>query len=111
MIYEVRVCAHCKHVDRNTRVFEFEHLYVYKNKRMFHVFHKMITQRELQNLLSNFEENHLQLMHKYVVHRAYNMPFTTPAQLIDRDALFVPAGWDGQKKIDIIKVAERISGF
>ncbi|PAV80576.1 hypothetical protein WR25_19118 [Diploscapter pachys] len=52
---------------------------------------------------SSKSTKNIQLIHKYVVHRAYNMPFTTPAQLIDRDGLFVPAGWDGQKKIDIIK--------
>lgn len=44
-----------------------------------------------------------QLLTKYIIHRAFALPFTQPAQLIDRDSLFVPAGWDGEKKIEIIK--------
>ncbi|CAJ0930437.1 unnamed protein product, partial [Mesorhabditis belari] len=49
----------------------------------------------------NIKNTHL--LTKYLVHRAYNLPFTTPAQLLDRDSLFVPAGWDGEKKIEIIR--------
>ncbi|VDL66224.1 unnamed protein product, partial [Nippostrongylus brasiliensis] len=38
-----------------------------------------------------------------VVHRAFGFPFTSTAQLIERDSVFVPAGWDGEKKIEIVK--------
>lgn len=33
------------------------------------------------------------------------MPFTTPAHVVDKDSIFVPAGWDNEKKLDIIKEA------
>ncbi|CAI4225363.1 unnamed protein product [Auanema sp. JU1783] len=45
----------------------------------------------------------VQTLYKYIIHRAYGLPFTQQPQLIERDSVFVPAGWDGQKKIDIIK--------
>ncbi|EYB97059.1 hypothetical protein Y032_0143g2364 [Ancylostoma ceylanicum] len=45
----------------------------------------------------------IQVLYKYVVHRAYGFPFTSTAQLIERDSVFVPAGWDGEKKIEIVK--------
>ncbi|CAJ0575522.1 unnamed protein product, partial [Mesorhabditis spiculigera] len=40
---------------------------------------------------------------QYIVHRAYGLPFTTSAQMIDRDTIFVPAGWDSEKKIEIVR--------
>lgn len=46
----------------------------------------------------------LQVLYKYIVHRAFGFPFTSTAQLIERDSVFVPAGWDGEKKIEIVKV-------
>ena len=46
----------------------------------------------------------LKLLYKYIVHRAFGIPCAQPAQLIERDSLFVPAGWDTEAKIDLIKV-------
>ncbi|VIO95914.1 dynein light intermediate chain, putative [Brugia malayi] len=51
------------------------------------------------------EEKNTALLYKYVVHRVCGMPFTTPAQVVDKDSVFVPAGWDNEKKLDIIKEA------
>ncbi|VDO84436.1 unnamed protein product [Heligmosomoides polygyrus] len=45
----------------------------------------------------------IQVLYKYIVHRAFGFPFTSTAQLIERDSVFVPAGWDGEKKIEIVK--------
>ncbi|VDM57930.1 unnamed protein product [Angiostrongylus costaricensis] len=45
----------------------------------------------------------IQMLYKYVVHRAFGFPFTNTAQLIERDSVFVPAGWDGDKKIEIVR--------
>ncbi|KJH42165.1 dynein light intermediate chain [Dictyocaulus viviparus] len=42
------------------------------------------------------------MLYKYVVHRAFGFPFTNTAQLIERDSLFVPAGWDGEKKLRLL---------
>lgn len=42
------------------------------------------------------------LLHKYLAHRIYGLPFESKASVVDRDAIFVPAGWDNQKKISIL---------
>ncbi|VDK77382.1 unnamed protein product [Litomosoides sigmodontis] len=51
------------------------------------------------------EEKNTALLYKYLVHRMCGMPFTTPARVVDKDSIFVPAGWDNEKKLDIIKEA------
>lgn len=47
------------------------------------------------------------MLYKYLVHRACNLPFTTAAHVIERDSVFVPAGWDTEKKLDILKESTR----
>lgn len=42
------------------------------------------------------------LLYKYLAHRIYDLPFKTSASVVDRDAIFVPAGWDNEKKISIL---------
>lgn len=42
------------------------------------------------------------LLHHYLAHRIYDLPFKTPASVVERDATFVPAGWDNEKKISIL---------
>lgn len=42
------------------------------------------------------------LLLKYVVHRVYGVPFTTEACVVVKDAVFVPAGWDSEKKLGIL---------
>ena len=37
-----------------------------------------------------------------MVHTSYAFPLTTPALVVERDALFVPAGWDTMAKIGIL---------
>uniref|UniRef100_A0A8R1DJM2 Dynein light intermediate chain n=1 Tax=Caenorhabditis japonica TaxID=281687 RepID=A0A8R1DJM2_CAEJA len=49
------------------------------------------------------ESKNLQLLQKYIVHRSFGTAFTSAAQVIERESIFVPAGWDGEKKIDIIR--------
>uniref|UniRef100_A0A0N5AUL5 Dynein light intermediate chain n=1 Tax=Syphacia muris TaxID=451379 RepID=A0A0N5AUL5_9BILA len=49
------------------------------------------------------EEKNTPLLYKYLIHRACGLPFTTPAHVIERDSVFVPAGWDTTKKLDILK--------
>jgi len=41
------------------------------------------------------------LLLKYILHRLHRLPFTTP-HIVDRDAVFIPAGWDNERKLDII---------
>lgn len=42
------------------------------------------------------------LLYKYLVHRIYGLPFRTPALVVEKDAVFIPAGWDNDKKIAIL---------
>lgn len=37
-----------------------------------------------------------------IVHRIYNLPFKTPALVVEKDAVFIPSGWDNDKKISIL---------
>ena len=48
------------------------------------------------------EEKNCDLIYKYLVHRIYGFPFDTPAYVVDKDSVFVPAGWDNEKKISIL---------
>jgi len=48
------------------------------------------------------EDKNCDLLYKYLVHRNYNFPFNTPALVVERDALFIPAGWDSAGKISIL---------
>lgn len=49
------------------------------------------------------------LLYKYLVHRIYGLPFKTPALVVEKDAVFIPAGWDNEKKIEILY--ENIQSF
>ncbi|CAI2351484.1 unnamed protein product [Caenorhabditis sp. 36 PRJEB53466] len=49
------------------------------------------------------ESKNIQVLQKYIVHRSFGTAFTSAAQVIERESIFVPAGWDGEKKIDIIR--------
>jgi len=48
------------------------------------------------------EDKNCDLLYKYLVHRNYNFPFNTPALVVERDALFIPSGWDSPGKISIL---------
>ena len=48
------------------------------------------------------EDKNCDLLYKYLVHTSYGFPLTTPALVVERDALFVPAGWDSTSKISIL---------
>ncbi|UXI18744.1 hypothetical protein NH340_JMT04687 [Sarcoptes scabiei] len=42
------------------------------------------------------------LLYKYLIHRIYGLKFKTPALVVEKDAVFIPAGWDSEKKISIL---------
>lgn len=48
------------------------------------------------------EDKNCDLLYKYLVHRIYRFPFKTPALVVEKDAVFIPAGWDSEKKIAIL---------
>eukprot|EP00076_Gallus_gallus_P041519 XP_025007057.1 cytoplasmic dynein 1 light intermediate chain 2-like [Gallus gallus] len=47
-------------------------------------------------------EKNLDLLYKYLVHKMYGFQLTTPALVVEKDAVFIPAGWDNEKKIAIL---------
>ncbi|XP_041048701.1 cytoplasmic dynein 1 light intermediate chain 2 isoform X2 [Carcharodon carcharias] len=48
------------------------------------------------------EEKNVDLLYKYLVHKMYDFQFTMPALVVEKDAVFIPAGWDKDKKIAIL---------
>uniref|UniRef100_A0A667WX93 Dynein light intermediate chain n=1 Tax=Myripristis murdjan TaxID=586833 RepID=A0A667WX93_9TELE len=48
------------------------------------------------------EEKNLDLLYKYIVHKMYDFQFSTPALVVEKDAVFIPSGWDNEKKIAIL---------
>ncbi|KAL4613589.1 cytoplasmic dynein 1 light intermediate chain 2-like [Arapaima gigas] len=48
------------------------------------------------------EEKNLDLLYKYIVHKLYDFQLTTPATVVEKDCVFIPAGWDNDKKIAIL---------
>ncbi|XP_056648252.1 cytoplasmic dynein 1 light intermediate chain 2 [Diorhabda sublineata] len=48
------------------------------------------------------EDKNCDLLYKYLTHRIYGFPFHTPALVVEKDAVFIPAGWDNMKKICIL---------
>ncbi|XP_002126036.2 cytoplasmic dynein 1 light intermediate chain 1-like [Ciona intestinalis] len=48
------------------------------------------------------ENKNIEVLKKYLLHRMYGFPFSDCANVVDRDAVFVPAGWDSEKKLSII---------
>ncbi|XP_072236847.1 cytoplasmic dynein 1 light intermediate chain 2 isoform X1 [Leuresthes tenuis] len=48
------------------------------------------------------EEKNLDPLYKYIVHKMYDFKFVTPALVVEKDAVFIPSGWDNEKKIGIL---------
>ena len=48
------------------------------------------------------EKKNIDKLYKYIVHKCYGYPFTSSAAIVERDAIFIPAGWDNPKKADIL---------
>jgi dynein light intermediate chain 1 len=49
------------------------------------------------------DDRNTQLLYKYLAHRVYNLSFTTPAYIVERDSVFIPTGWDSSQKLEIVK--------
>ncbi|KAK7573861.1 hypothetical protein V9T40_011052 [Parthenolecanium corni] len=48
------------------------------------------------------EDKNCDLLYKYLTHRIYGLPFQAPALIVEKDAVFIPSGWDNIKKISIL---------
>ncbi|XP_046690888.1 cytoplasmic dynein 1 light intermediate chain 1 isoform X4 [Silurus meridionalis] len=54
-------------------------------------------------LYTSMKENkNIDLIYKYLIHRLYGFPFHFPAQVVEKDSVFIPSGWDNEKKIAIL---------
>uniref|UniRef100_A0A5S6QEL4 Dynein light intermediate chain n=1 Tax=Trichuris muris TaxID=70415 RepID=A0A5S6QEL4_TRIMR len=49
------------------------------------------------------EGRNCDVLYKYILHRVYGFPFTHPVSVLERDSVFVPAGWDTINKIKILE--------
>ncbi|CAH8564687.1 unnamed protein product [Schistosoma turkestanicum] len=48
------------------------------------------------------EDINCDLLNRYIQHRIYGLPFSQSAYVIEGDRVFIPAGWDSHKKINIL---------
>ena len=48
------------------------------------------------------EKKNTDKLYKYIVHKCYGYPFTSTAAIVERDSIFIPAGWDNPKKAEIL---------
>ncbi|XP_040819961.1 cytoplasmic dynein 1 light intermediate chain 1 isoform X4 [Ochotona curzoniae] len=48
------------------------------------------------------ENKNIDLVYKYIVQKLYGFPYKIPAIVVEKDAVFIPAGWDNDKKIGIL---------
>lgn len=48
------------------------------------------------------DSKNISLLYKYLIHRAFGLPFRIPAHVVDKDAVFIPSGWDNENKIKIL---------
>ncbi|GFT94361.1 cytoplasmic dynein 1 light intermediate chain 2 [Nephila pilipes] len=52
--------------------------------------------------LSLKEDRNCDILLKYILHKIYSFPFRIPAMFLERDSIFVPAGWDSENKIQAL---------
>lgn len=45
----------------------------------------------------------LKTYYQYVMHRLYNFEFPVPANITEKDSLFIPSGFDSLKQIEALK--------
>ncbi|XP_030639020.1 cytoplasmic dynein 1 light intermediate chain 1-like [Chanos chanos] len=48
------------------------------------------------------ENKNVDILYKYLVHKLYGFPLDLPAQVVEKDSVFIPSGWDNEKKIAIL---------
>ncbi|KAI5945022.1 cytoplasmic dynein 1 light intermediate chain 1 [Manis javanica] len=48
------------------------------------------------------ENKNIDLVYKYIIQKLYGFPYKIPAVVVEKDAVFIPAGWDNDKKIGIL---------
>nr|CAB3240308.1 cytoplasmic dynein 1 light intermediate chain 1-like [Phallusia mammillata] len=49
------------------------------------------------------ENKNIEVLKKYILHKFYDFSFQNVASVVERDAVFIPSGWDSESKINILK--------
>jgi dynein light intermediate chain 1 len=73
------------------------------NRIQYHVRNFCISRGAALFYTSAKDDRNTQLLYKYLAHRVYNLSFTTPAYIVERDSVFIPTGWDSSQKLEIVK--------
>uniref|UniRef100_A0A8B9TGF2 Dynein light intermediate chain n=1 Tax=Anas platyrhynchos TaxID=8839 RepID=A0A8B9TGF2_ANAPL len=101
----VVVCTKCDAIS----VLEKEHDYrdehfdfIQSHIRRTHFFSLIMTNGAALIYTSVKENKNIDLVYKYIVQKLYGFPFNVPAVVVEKDAVFIPAGWDNDKKIGIL---------
>ncbi|UJR30036.1 hypothetical protein I4U23_017581 [Adineta vaga] len=48
------------------------------------------------------EKKNIDKLYRYILHKCYGYLFPSSAAIVERDAIFIPAGWDNTKKAEIL---------
>jgi dynein light intermediate chain 1 len=73
------------------------------NRIQYHVRNFCISRGAALFYTSAKDDRNTYLLYKYLAHRVYNLSFTTPAYIVERDSVFIPSGWDSVQKLEIVK--------
>uniref|UniRef100_A0AC34FVL1 Dynein light intermediate chain n=1 Tax=Panagrolaimus sp. ES5 TaxID=591445 RepID=A0AC34FVL1_9BILA len=71
------------------------------NRIQYHVRNFCISRGAALFYTSAKDDRNTHLLYKYLAHRVYNLSFTTPAYIVERDSVFIPSGWDSLQKLEI----------
>jgi dynein light intermediate chain 1 len=73
------------------------------NRIQYHVRNFCISRGAALFYTSAKDDRNTYLLYKYLAHRVYNLSFTIPAYIVERDSVFIPSGWDSVQKLEIVK--------
>ncbi|MXQ86373.1 hypothetical protein E5288_WYG003016 [Bos mutus] len=80
----------------------FVELHLYQRGMYSHI-RKFCLQYGAALIYASVKENkNIDLVYKYIVQKLYGFPYKIPAVVVEKDAVFIPAGWDNDKKIGIL---------
>ncbi|XP_073424843.1 cytoplasmic dynein 1 light intermediate chain 1 isoform X1 [Dendrobates tinctorius] len=96
----VVVCTKCDAIS----ILEKEHDYTDEHFDFIQSYiRKFCLQYGAALIYTSIKENkNIDLVYKYIVQQLYGFPFNMPAVVVEKDAVFIPAGWDNDKKIGIL---------
>jgi len=48
------------------------------------------------------EDKNVEVLRRYITHKLYGFKFDKAASVVDRESVFVPSGWDSEKKVKVL---------